>query len=41
MLQVENEYGYYGDDKEYLAHLVKVYREKGIDALFCFVEALD
>ena len=31
MMQVENEYGYYGDDKEYLSHLVEVYREKGID----------
>lgn len=31
MLQVENEYGYYGDDKEYLAYLRKTYRRKGID----------
>ena len=31
MMQVENEYGYYGDDKGYLSHLVKVYRENGID----------
>ena len=31
LLQVENEYGYYGDDKEYLGHLVKLYREKGMD----------
>ena len=31
MMQVENEYGYYGDDKAYLAYLVKYYREKGID----------
>lgn len=31
MMQVENEYGYYGDDKKYLASLVKVYRENGID----------
>ena len=31
MMQVENEYGYYGDDKEYLSHLVEVYRKKGID----------
>ncbi|MBQ8685546.1 MAG: beta-galactosidase [Clostridia bacterium] len=31
MLQVENEYGHYGDDKAYLAHLVKTYRAKGID----------
>ncbi len=32
MLQCENEYGYYGDDKQYLEHLAKCYREKGIDA---------
>ncbi len=31
MLQCENEYGYYGDDKEYLKHLYKSYIEKGID----------
>ena len=31
MLQCENEYGYYGDDKEYLKYLYKSYREKGID----------
>ncbi len=31
MMQVENEYGYYGDDKKYLASLVKIYRENGID----------
>ncbi len=31
MLQCENEYGYYGDDKEYLKYLYKSYIEKGID----------
>lgn len=31
MMQVENEYGYYGDDKKYLSDLVKIYRENGID----------
>ena len=31
MLQCENEYGYYGDDKQYLNYLVKSYRSKGID----------
>ncbi len=31
MMQVENEYGYYGDDKKYLNELVKIYRENGID----------
>ena len=31
MLQCENEYGYYGDDKEYLKSLYKIYRKYGID----------
>jgi len=31
MLQCENEYGYYGDDKEYLKHLYDYYRSAGID----------
>ncbi|MBO4897068.1 MAG: beta-galactosidase [Clostridia bacterium] len=31
MLQCENEYGYYGNDKEYLKHLYVFYRENGID----------
>lgn len=31
MMQVENEYGYYGDDKKYFASLLKIYRENGID----------
>ena len=31
MLQCENEYGYYGDDKDYLNNLYKIYRELGID----------
>lgn len=31
MLQCENEYGYYGDDKDYLNALYKIYRENGID----------
>ncbi|MBQ7352678.1 MAG: beta-galactosidase [Clostridia bacterium] len=31
MLQCENEYGYYGDDKEYLKALYKIYRDNGID----------
>lgn len=33
MMQVENEYGSYGDDKEYLRALTKLYRECGIDCL--------
>ena len=31
MMQCENEYGYYGDDKKYLAHLYECYRSLGID----------
>ena len=31
MLQCENEYGYYGDDKEYLKALYNIYRKHGID----------
>lgn len=31
MVQVENEYGSYGDDKEYLRKVVDIYRENGID----------
>ena len=31
MLQCENEYGYYGDDKEYLRYLYDGYRKRGID----------
>lgn len=31
MLQCENEYGYYGDDKEYLNHLYEFYKGCGID----------
>ena len=31
MLQCENEYGYYGDDKDYLIYLKNSYKNKGID----------
>lgn len=31
MLQCENEYGYYGDDKQYLEYLRDGYRRRGID----------
>lgn len=31
MMQCENEYGYYGDDKEYLNYLRDGYRRRGID----------
>lgn len=33
MMQVENEYGSYGNDKAYLAEVEKIYRENGIDCL--------
>lgn len=33
MVQVENEYGSFGDDKAYLSKLVDIYRENGIDCL--------
>ena len=33
MMQVENEYGSYGNDKEYLLATEKIYRECGIDCL--------
>ena len=32
-MQVENEYGSYGNDKEYLKEVEKIYRENGIDCL--------
>ena len=31
MMQCENEYSHYGDDKEYLKYLAQSYRKKGID----------
>ena len=31
MMQVENEYGSYGDDKSYLRKVAKLYRDNGID----------
>ena len=31
MLQCENEYGYYGDDKEYLSYLKEGFEKRGID----------
>ncbi len=33
MVQVENEYGSYGNDKEYLYEVERIYRENGIDCL--------
>ncbi|KZZ84645.1 glycoside hydrolase family 35 protein [Bacillus sp. SJS] len=32
-MQIENEYGAYGNDQEYLKYLRKVYRQEGIDVL--------
>jgi len=34
MLQVENEYGSYGDDKEYLRAIADIYRENEMDCLY-------
>ncbi len=34
MLQIENEYGSYGDDKRYLRAIVDIYKENGADCLF-------
>jgi len=34
MLQVENEYGSYGDDKDYLRAIAEIYRENGMDCLY-------
>jgi len=31
MVQIENEYGSYGNDKEYLREIVNIYRECGVD----------
>ena len=33
MMQIENEYGSYGDDKKYLRSIADIYRENGIDCL--------
>ena len=33
MVQIENEYGSYGDDKEYLRAVVDIYRECGVDCM--------
>ncbi len=34
MLQIENEYGSFGNDKEYLKSILNIYKENGIDCLF-------
>ena len=41
MLQVENEYGSYGDDKDYLRAILNIYKEKGIDAKGYFCDVTD
>lgn len=33
MVQIENEYGSYGDDKDYLRAIAEIYRECGVDCL--------
>ena len=33
MIQVENEYGSYGDDKDYLRAIAQIYKNNGIDCL--------
>lgn len=34
MLQIENEYGSYGDDKDYLRAIAKIYRDNGMDCMY-------
>ncbi len=34
MMQIENEYGSYGDDKDYLRAIVDIYRENGAECLY-------
>ena len=34
MIQVENEYGSYGNDKDYLRAIADIYRENGMDCLY-------
>ncbi len=34
MLQIENEYGSYGNDKEYLQAVLDIYKDNGVDCLF-------
>ena len=34
MLQIENEYGSYGDDKDYLRQVAEIYRENGMECLY-------
>lgn len=41
MMQVENEYGSYGDDKDYLKKVADIYRENGIDCLLFTSDGTD
>lgn len=34
MIQIENEYGSYGNDKDYLRAIAKIYEENGIDCIY-------
>ncbi|MBQ8880011.1 MAG: beta-galactosidase [Clostridia bacterium] len=34
MIQIENEYGSYGDDKKYLRAIAEIYKNNGIDCLY-------
>ncbi|MBO5647126.1 MAG: beta-galactosidase [Clostridia bacterium] len=34
MIQIENEYGSYGNDKQYLRAIAKIYEDNGIDCLY-------
>ena len=34
MIQVENEYGSYGNDKDYLSEITRIYKDNGIDCLY-------
>ena len=34
MLQIENEYGSYGDDKDYLRAIAQIYKDNGMDCLY-------
>ncbi len=41
MLQVENEYGSYGDDKKYMRAIADLYRELGMDCLYFTSDGLE
>ena len=41
MLQIENEYGSYGDDKRYMRAIADLYRELGMDCLYFTSDGLE